>query len=313
MLGIILKILSIVGIVLLAVLGLLLLSLFLLLFFPFTYRVRGSKDDQGLCLTAGVSWLFGLFRVRFRYPEPGCLTVKVLWFTLFHVKIPPEKGPEAKQKNTKKESGKGIKPDGRGENLSAEAENSADSFDAEQRPESPDPVEAVSDDTREKTKSPDEKAFPGKISEIIQKIKYTIHHIYDKIKEIWENISYYMDLLQEDNTKQLLSHALCRGGKILRSIRPKHMKVQLLLGMDSPDTTGYIYGIYCILSAAPGPAFQVVPDFEKKRLEGTFDIAGHVIVWVFVINGLRLLCDKKLRLFLKKLKAGRKKIQKAAA
>ena len=34
------------------------------------------------------------------------------------------------------------------------------------------------------------------------------------------------------------------------------------------------------------------PDFEFKRLEGEFDIAGHVMVWAFVINGLKLLLDK---------------------
>ena len=147
----------------------------------------------------------------------------------------------------------------------------------------------------------------GKISQKVQGIKYTIYNICDKIKGIWKNISYYMELLQEENTKQLAAHAFFRAGRILKGIRPKHVKVRLLFGTGSPDTTGYLYGAYCILSAPLGTGVCVTPDFEEKRLEGEFDIAGHVLVWTFVINGVRLFLDKKLRIFLRRLKAGRKK------
>lgn len=116
-----------------------------------------------------------------------------------------------------------------------------------------------------------------------------------------------MELLQEENTKQLAAHAFFRAGRILKGIRPKRVKVRLLFGTGSPDTTGYLYGAYCILSAPLGTGVCVTPDFEEKRLEGEFDIAGHVLVWTFVINGLRLFLDKKLRIFLRRLKAGRKK------
>ncbi|MCI9338656.1 MAG: hypothetical protein HFH93_14175 [Lachnospiraceae bacterium] len=342
MLGIILKILSIAGIVFLTGLALVLLCLLLLFFFPFTYRLQGCKDETGLRLTARVNWLFGLFRVRFLYPEPGRLTARILWFSLFDMKIPPEKDGEETQKKSRKtlvkkadeekadsekaerkKESKGDAPPVREktspeERLSEQEAPGAESAcenpheaSGERRQPPPDPENLGPADQEDAPESGT--GLFGKISQKIRKIKYTIYNLYDKIKEIWENISYYTDLLREENTKQLASHALRRGARILKSIRPRRMKVQLLFGMDSPDTTGCLYGAYCVLSAALGPDFQVVPDFQQKRLEGTFDIAGRVVVWVFVINGLKVLLDKKLRLFLKKVKAGRKAPKKAAA
>lgn len=310
MLGIVLKILSIFGIVLLVVLALVLLGTLLFLFFPFTYEVQGSKDqERGLRLSLKASWLFGLFRVRFGYPQPGRLTVKVLWFSLFDMQIPPEKKtaekePEESEAETSPKE-HGTAPESAIEPHTQKKSGKIGIF----RHEASESTNA--DTASEVPPSSSEPGFFGKISQKFQKIKYTIYNIYDKIKKIWENISYYIELLQEDNTKQLAAHALFRAGKILKSIRPRRMKVQLVFGMDSPDTTGYLYGTYCILAATIGPGVQITPDFEKKRFEGEFDIAGHIVIWVFVINGLKLVLDRRLRLFLKKLKAGLKKLEKA--
>lgn len=332
MLAIVLKILSILGIVLLTVLAVMLLGLALVLFFPFTYRLSGSKDAEGLRFSVKVNWLCGLLRVRFRYPQPGRLTAKALWFSLFDMKIPPEKtvqeetdsgsadtgSPSGKKALRKADSSKPSEPEA--------AEPKAIDSEAVPAEAVPNAAKATNGPKTEGSLEAGAEADPaagsggggegqtaqeggpfGKISQKVQGIKYTIYNIYDKIKRIWKNISYYMELLQEENTKQLAAHAFSRAGRILKDIRPKHVKVRLLFGTGSPDTTGYLYGAYCILSAPLGAGVCVTPDFEEKRLEGEFDIAGHVLVWTFVINGLRLVLDKKLRIFLRRLKAGRKK------
>ena len=329
MLAIVLKVLSILGIVLLAVLAVMLLGLVLVLFVPLTYRLSGSKDAEGLRLSVKLNWFFGLLRVRFRYPAPGRLTAKALWFSLLDMKIPPEKTVQEETDSGSADTGS---PSGK------KALRKADSS----KPSEPEAAESKAIDSEvahaeavlnaaKATNGPKTEGFPeagseadpavgegegqtaqeggpfGKISQKVQGIKYTIYNIYDKIKGIWKNISYYMELLQEENTKQLAAHAFFRAGRILKGIRPKHVKVRLLFGTGSPDTTGYLYGAYCILSAPLGAGVCVTPDFEEKRLEGEFDIAGHVLVWTFVINGLRLFLDKKLRIFLRRLKTGRKK------
>lgn len=406
-----LRVLSIIGMVLLAVLALFLAVLLLLAFFPFTYRVSGSKDAEGLKLSVKVNWLFGLFRVRFRYPEPGHLTARALWFTLFDCRIPPETGGDGsggeleekdfgkklsgllgksksgKDRKAQKHSsaGEGGKENGTeaGKRGAAEgdraqddggrksAEDSAaqsgssngaggvgsagalneaggtDSEGASEGAGGTDPADAldeagaagasegtdkgtgqgsegadasgsVGNDTLENTSdsagssdsggaSEASQESSGKFSQKIQKIKYTICNIYDKIKKIWKNISYYIELLQEENTKQLAAHALERGKKVFKSVGPRHVKGELVFGAGSPDTTGYLYGGYCVVASLFGIGFRVTPDFEQKRLEGEFDVSGHVILWVFAINGLKLLFDRKLRVFLRGLKAAQKK------
>lgn len=306
------RILSIVGIVLLAVLGLLLTALLLFAFFPFTYRVSGSKDAQGLRLAVRVNWLFGLFRVRFRYPEPGRLTARVLWFTVFDCKIPPKTGEGGKEcephsgtgkekteKKAEAEKHGGAERDRKGDGGRQGTSDSADQAEASKgagaRADAPDSAESG---TSERA---------GKFFRKLQKIKYTICSIYDKIKEIWKNISYYIELLQEENTKQLAAHAVQRGRKVLKSVRPKHVRAELVFGTGSPDTTGYLYGGYCMAASLFGTGFWVAPDFEQKRFEGEFEVSGHVILWVLAINGLKLLFDRKLRVFLRRLKDAQKK------
>lgn len=393
-----LKVLSIVGMVLLAALALFLAVLLLLAFFPFTYRVSGSKDAEGLKLSVKVNWLFGLFRVRFRYPEPGHLTARALWFTLFDCKIPPEIGGEGdepaekdlgkklsglleKSKSGKDRKARKHRPAGEDgkeddrkhrkqrraearEHGGAEedraqgggghqgAEDSADQSGSSNGAGGADSASALEgasgadsagasngagasegtdkgsgegsaredasggteNETSENAGNPDSggaseasQESSGKFFRKIQKIKYTICNIYDKIKKIWKNISYYIELLQEENTKQLAAHALERGRKVLKSVGPKHVKGELVFGTGSPDTTGYLYGGYCVVASLFGTGFWVTPDFEQKRLEGEFDVSGHVILWVLAINGLKLLFDRKLRVFLRGLKAAQKK------
>lgn len=338
MLGIVLKILSIVGIVLLTLLLLAVLAVLLVLFFPFTYRVRGSRDEKGLRLQGKVNWLFGLFRVRYRYPESGHLTAKALWFPLLDLKLPPDKpqeqageandgqaqegGAEPAEKEDRVQGGKAAD----GNSVAAglpnpqsrvpEASEPSEQDSGKKEPEVGNGAdrkgnrasEDASGNAQGENAPEDESAgIFGKISQKLQKIRYTIYGIYDKIKKIWENISYYIELLQEENTKLLTAHAAKRVRQILKSVRPRHIRTRLLFGTGSPDTTGYLYGAYCMASALYGRDFAVTPDFERKIFQGEFDIAGHVIVWVFVVNGAKLLLDRKLRWFLKKLKRGRSK------
>ena len=332
------KVLSIVGAVLLAILALSLAGFLVFLFFPFTYRVSGSKDASGIRLAVKVNWLFGLFRVRFGYPEPGRLTVKALWFALFDSRIPPDpqegeggrKRRGKKKKSGKKKSGKmdsgGKRSDGKrsdrkasdgkrpGSGPAALPERAAPPERAD-LPSGADPADGPAD-------RPEERAGEGaasgsfdrepqesteKFSKKIQTIKYTICSSDDKIKKIWKNISYYIELLQEENTKQLAAHAMQRAVKVMKSAGPKHVRIELVFGTGSPDTTGYLYGGYCVLASALGAGFWVTPDFERRIFEGEFEAAGRVTVWVLAVNGLKLLFDRKLRVFLRGLRAAQRK------
>ena len=80
-----------------------------------------------------------------------------------------------------------------------------------------------------------------------------------------------------------------------------------MFGTGSPDTTGYAYGVYGMLSPSLGNRLMVTPDFTRAVLEGDLDIAGRITVFTIIWNGMKVLLDKKLRRFVQKMKAGRKK------
>lgn len=349
MLTIVLRILSILGI-LIGVLFLITVALLLLvLFVPVTYRLSGAKGEEGFRISAKVKWLLGLVRFRYDYSERGELTAKILFFTVFRAKIPPDKaadGPEGtvpksaagkaprkimtavqKKKANPAPEGKKTKasPKGAGSKtappetvgterkISAEESASKTEKTAAEETEKSDAQEAASgtgNAAAEEAGKPDTEDSVsgfGKILQKFEKIKYTIHNIYDKIKEIWDNISYYMELLQEEETRQFFSHIRLRAGMILKSMRPRHIRADILFGTGSPDTTGYLYGVYCMLSPVPKVGVSVVPDFEKAVLEADFDISGHITIWVLAVNTCRIALDKRLRRLIRRAVSPAKK------
>lgn len=316
MLNVILEILSILGILLLCFLGLAVLLILLVLFFPVSYKLSGKKVAEGMTVSARALWLFGLLRVRFDHPEPGRILVKIFPFTVFDSgrktddKI--KKTSDSTEEKTKKRVGKEKRQpsDTEQEQTSGSSKAGADGGESDCTKKDDTPAEntEASDgptDTRKEGEAGDD--TDPLIFKKFKKIKYTICSIYDKIKNIWENISYYTELLQEEETKLLFSHVICRLGKILKSIRPRRIRGQILFGTGSPDTTGYVYGIYGMLSPFLGSGLAVTPDFAEAVLEGNLFLSGHITLFTILWNGLKILLDKKLRRFIKKMKAGRKR------
>lgn len=296
MLGICLQILAVIGIILLALLALVLVVLILVLFFPVTYHIHGKKDEGCLSMRAKAKWLFGLIHVNYRYPDPGHVIVKALWVTVYD-SIPGEKKATVKEKGARE-----------AESAGKEAEKAAQATDEKKDSGVHAAAEGragAGSDKKTGQESAADASVSG-ISQKIEKIKYTIKSMYDKIKEIWENISYYIELLREEETKQLFSYAVARLAKILRNIRPRRIEADILFGTGSPDTTGYAYGAYCMLSSTLRARVWVTPDFEKAVFQGRFDVAGHVALWVLTVNVLQVALDRRLRVFIRKMKAGRK-------
>lgn len=318
MLAILLKILSVLGILLLVFLGILLIVLLLVLFFPVTYRIYGRKDAGTVAAKVKVNWLLGLLRVRFVYPQPGKVLVKLLCFTLYDSKkkqAPSGNAAQSKAEPSGNASSNGNTSASHDADLAQNAateqtdgtghgnteHNSAEHGGTEHRSES-----AASD--AEGNSETKELSFFLKIKQLIfekyKKIKYTIIKIYDKIKNILENLAFYKELFQEEDTKALLRHAKLRLGRILKKLRPKKLKADIIFGTGSPDTTGYVLGIYGIFSPQiKKPCYvNLTPDFTQAVLEGEIDAAGHITVFCILSNGILLLLDKRLRMLISRIK-----------
>lgn len=67
-----------------------------------------------------------------------------------------------------------------------------------------------------------------------------------------------------------MKHAGKRFGHIWKRLRPRKLTVNATVGTGSPDTTGYLYGIYGMVLPKLGKGICITPDFEQAILEGEF-------------------------------------------
>lgn len=315
MLDIFLQILSVIGILLLVIILVLLTVVLLVLFFPVTYQVSGKKSLEELVVKVRANWLFGCLRVRYAYPEPGKATVKFLWFTLYEMgeDETADRGKDGKKDGKRRKAGKNNKNQAQGTKTAdgsicpeAGQETGKIVTEQERAEKERDGQETTKQDEAEQKKeeqgSQEELQDGSWISKKISKIKYTIRSIYDKIIKIWQNISYYVELWNDENTRQLMSHVMLRIRKIIKSLRPRKLKADILFGTGAPDTTGYAYGVYGMLMPLLGPEVTVTPDFQQAVFQGSFQASGHITLFVLLRHALAVVLDRRLRLFLRKLK-----------
>lgn len=287
MLAVILKILSILGILLLILLCVALVLLLLVLFLPIVYKAEGCYNESEKWARFRFRWFFGVLRGGYAYPEPGRFVVKLFWITLY-------------------DSGK-PKVDSSGQptaNEEKETMQTSDKITEEAITETVQPQQSENNKEPEPENQQEEskQTLQEKLLAKYEKIKYTIQKIYDKIKHILENIRFYKDLFEKPAVRSLLEHVFKRVGKVLKHILPGKLKADILLGTGSPDTTGYLYGIYGMFSPYLGKNVVVNADFEQKILQGKANARGHITVFTLLINVLAVLLDKRLHLLIRKIK-----------
>ena len=97
-----LLILKILGILIVAVLGIVLLALLLVLFVPVRYRGRICYGPQPLSVSAGISWMLFVLRIRISYLEQQLVVAA----TVFGIPVyrSDKERKEPKVKKAKKKS-----------------------------------------------------------------------------------------------------------------------------------------------------------------------------------------------------------------
>ena len=324
MLTILFKILSILGILLLILLGIALVVILLVLFFPVCYKVSGKKTAEEMLFDAKMKWLFGLVRVTYSYPVPGKLLAKVLFFTVYDSSA--EKKNSAPGEDTHTAPNKDITEAAQETSRTSEPSDASESSDtsvtsgqtllSDDTDMAKTKLTAVTTDStdaesasQENTPGPQQETS-GKIAGFFEKIRYTIRKIYDKIKYILKNISFYKELWNDPDTKGLLQHAGKRIWHILKRLRPRKLEVNARVGTGSPDTTGYLYGIYGMILPKLGKGVCITPDFEQAILEGDFKASGHFTIACVLFHSARLLMDKRLQQLKHKIRTFQKNQKK---
>lgn len=298
MLSSVLHVLAIIGIVLLCIIAFLLVVLLAVLFAPIRYRLYVEKEDgwkkENIHIRADISWLAGIIRVKARFFEPQILKVKVLFFTVFDL------FKEKKEKRQSKKTLKRQKTDQKTEKSTVNEKPKVQNSAAEKVP----PEEkAPAQDAEEETAGTEETGKSPSLRERLEKIRYTICSIYDKIKAAKETAGYYKELLQSEEFKSCLSFVTGKTGKLLRHILPKRVRGYLLFGTGQPDQTGYILGMISIIRGMRGyDKFHIEADFERQIVEGKIQCKGRIRLATVGILALQIYQKKELKELISKWK-----------
>lgn len=290
-----LQILAVIGIVLLVIIGLILLIIGLALFVPVRYKIKAYKDTETV-IQVRITWLLHLLSVRYNYPEPNEIQVRMFGAKIWKMKLGEQ---EEEQENQQEQAEHLHEPEMVTEREAEGKKVNSSVKEAESK------VEKTSDKS-EKTESEeiknslenDEKSTEN----IFQKIQYKIKRIYDKIKKILEDYVYYRDLLQEKENRLLFERCKSRILKVLNHIKPKVLKADLLIGTGEPDTTGYVMAIYGILMPVFGYDLNITPDFDRQVFEGRLYIKGRITIFNLLYNGLKIYFDEQLHKLIDNLK-----------
>lgn len=324
MLHILLLILKIVGIILAVLIGFILLSLCLVLFVPVRYSIKLNRSEaEGsppVVVNARITWLLRFINVRIIYPSDVYLKARVMFFTVFRL---PWKNKEDK-KVSLGENNKKSKENKRNKELNKNSEEDRNDEKYEkhencvndEKCEEYEEHEEYKDDKND-IKNINEKDKGGgegnakdnilknkivKIINIFKNILYTIKGICDKIKDILNDIEYYLDIIKSDTFKQAFS--LCKDElcDIFNYIKPGKFEADLTIGTGDPASTGTVMSYYGILYPFIGHNITVTGDFEEKRIEGSAYIKGRIKFFTFLKAAIHIYFNKDIKKLLKLFK-----------
>ena len=269
-----LTILKIIGIVLASILALALLLIFIVLFVPVRYKVKGNYNGEAY-LKARVSYLLQLFALIATYTDKLKVILRII---IIPIKLLPKKDKPKKVKPTE-----APKPD-KEVAVASETSASEDNAKAEANSE-------ASKITLTKDEPPKGKKDEAHESDRREKI--------EKLKE-------YLDLLNEPETLAAWDVCKYRLGKLIKAIIPRNIDIRVRYGLDDPYITSVIMAVYNVFYAYIGPGLSIEPVYDGKVIEAYGNIRGRIIPVTVLWQGLMVLLNKDCRRFIKRFKKLRK-------
>ncbi len=311
--AILLKVLSIIGIVIACIIGAVLVLLLLVLLCPICYRVKGNAHEGNITAKVRLHYLFGLIRAGYDYPEPGNIYARIAWYHLYDSKDPKAGNKDdikdAHRRDNKKDRKEDQKDDIKKEEVSDTddlPDNTLTEINLDEIPDEVKEETVVSEEpvnVSEPAGGPKTEKKSGKEKKKILNPLYYIKKAWEdfkykviaKAKMIYKDVSFYKKLLLHEDTQGLLKLVKKNLIRILKQMRPKYGHADIEYGMDSPDTTAYIFGAYSVVFAKKLKKYVLKPNFEEKMLEGDLEVGGFFNLFGIVIFALPVVFSRKLR------------------
>lgn len=309
MLTVVLAILKWLGITILALLGILIFFICLILFVPVRYKADGFYKDY-YKVRAKVTWLLHIvsFSLDYEKEQPFHMSLRIFGILIFdNLKKKKEKKKRAKKQKVKKtpeivgaskeeESSNISVPEIReSEKIETQEQNNMETEKASEMKVLADENGNVDNPVEKMNIIQKAKLVFSKAIGIFRNIKYTIQRICDTIKELKDNIKYYIELLNKDSTKVALAACKKQLLRIFKNLKPQKFQMNLHVGMDDPATMGDILGVWGMLYPIHRGHVNLCPDFEQAVLEGDFYCKGRITVYIYIWTIVIVLFDKDIR------------------
>ena len=155
-------------------------------------------------------------------------------------------------------------------------------------------------------KAPDQtgevKKTVSKKESILDKIEYKYKKIRDKLREIIRKKEKVLGFLTNEIHQAAFLKVVSELKHLLLRLRPQKIVGEIEFGFDDPAWTGQALAGISILYPYFADCFQVIPDFEEKKLRGQIEIKGKITAKNFVALGLHVILDKNVRMTLRHIK-----------
>lgn len=301
MITVFLSVLKIIGIVLLCILLFILAAALLILFVPIRYQLKGyrlEEDDAPVRVSVKITWLLHIINASFRYPEEAYIKIKIFCFTVFSTMKRKTKQNSKKARKTKKQPSKEEKSGPSPKEMTTDSKKDQEEEDFSKQEIKEEKKAAEQNDFFEEPLQEEEISFTKflkKLFHILKNIKYTINQIYDKIKHIISNIRYYIGIIESDSFKKAWQLCENQAVSLIKTILPRKIKGNFVIGTNDPASTARILAIQGILYPITGNHILITPDFDRSIIEGDFSIKGKITVFKVLKTAIKIYFNKDLR------------------
>ncbi len=142
----------------------------------------------------------------------------------------------------------------------------------------------------------------NKIKNIFNRIINTFKNIKNNIDLLKQKLNSVIEFIKDEDNKTAMKKIYLSIKKILKHILPQKIKINSRFGTNDPATTGQILGVISLLIPFFKNSIHVIPDFENQVLEGNLFVKGRIRLISLVIIGVKLLLNKQIIKFIKKIR-----------
>lgn len=324
MTAVLLTILKIIGIVLLVILGIMLFLLAVLLFVPVRYSVKGTVDNN-ITAEGKISWLCSILRYDFTFQEQELNgEVRIFGFRpkkkerVSEEELEEEAVPEVKDGGEEVVSdlvsSAGEEDDSEGKISKSVTESESDEISSEKASGRREQNQEVDSDTGRQNRKTSQKSSQSSTKNIFMRMWDKIKNFLKKIKNFFIGIQKRLTGFKEFvvKVKEIVTdtknqYAVRRLWEellyLLKHFGFRKIHTELTFALADPAITGQVLGILCMMPFLYQYDFHIFPDFESESyyIRGSYDVKGRIQLIFLLITFIRIVADKDLRCFLKKI------------